>query len=77
MAKKLFDDVSDMLKIHGLTYKWLLERLAEMGYSVDKVSISKWVHGEQIADRAKEVHTACLKIMNEYQKKFAEKVKDL
>lgn len=73
----LFDDVSEFLKIHGLTYKWLTERLEEMGCTVDKVSISKWVHGVQVTDKARAAHDLAVKILKEYEKSFARKVKDL
>ena len=73
----LFDDVAELLKIHGLTYKWLTERLNEAGCPVDKVSMSKWVHGVQVTDKAKVAHDLSLKIMKEYSKRFAEKVKNL
>ena len=77
MAENLFDDVTTTLKIHGLTYKWLMERLDECGCTVDKVSFSKWVHGVQVTERAQEVHKLSLKILKEYNKRFAEKVKGL
>lgn len=74
---ELFDDVTTQLKIHGLTYKWLIERLEEMGCHVDKVSISKWAHGVQVKGKAKEVHELSLKVLKEYSENFAEKVKEL
>lgn len=74
---ELFDDVTEQLKEHGLTYKWLIERLAECGCYVDKVSISKWAHGVQVYDKAKEAHDLALKILEKYKNGFAEKVSDL
>lgn len=77
MNEELFKDVNDLLKIHGLTYKWMMSRLGEKGCKVDKVSISKWAHGVQITDKAYKVHDLCIVILEEYRKSFAEKVKDL
>lgn len=74
---QLFDDVAELLKIHGLTYKWLAERLEEAGCTVDKVTMSKWVHGVQITEKARTAHDLSLKILNKYTKSFAEKVKNL
>lgn len=75
--RMLFDDVADLLKIHGLTYKWLTERLNEAGCTVDKVSMSKWVHGVQVTDKARTAHDLSLKILKEYSKKFADKVSQI
>lgn len=77
MAKNLFDDVTNLLKIHGLTYKWLMEKLNEKGCDVNKVSFSKWVHGEQVTQKAQSVHEMSLKIIDLYCKEFAEKVSAL
>lgn len=77
MAKNLFDDVNELLKIHGLTYKWLMERLNEQGFEVNKVSFSKWVHGEQVTEKAEKVHDMSLKIIDLYCSAFAEKVREL
>lgn len=77
MEKRLFDDVVERLKIHGLSYKWLMERLNEQGCDVNKVSFSKWIHGEQVTDKAKKVHEMSMKIIDLYCKKFAEKVREL
>ena len=68
MAEMLFDDVNELLKKHGLTYKWMIDRLADMGFKTDKVSISKWAHGVQVTDRAMQAHSLCLKILKEYEK---------
>lgn len=75
--QNLFDDVTELLKIHGLTYRWLRDRLVEAGCDVHKVSLSKWVHGVQVAQKAVVVHDMSLKILDEYCKSFAEKVKSL
>lgn len=75
--QKLFDDVTELLKIHGLTYKWLLDKLEEKGMSVHKVSLSKWVHDGQRTPKAVEIHDMAIKIINLYCKEFAEKVKEL
>jgi hypothetical protein len=75
--RKLFDDVSERLKIHGLTYKWLLDKLDEKGMSVHKVSLSKWVHDGQRTPKAVEIHDMAMKIIDLYCKEFAEKVKEL
>lgn len=77
MAQNLFDDVTNLLKIHGLTYKWLMERLNENGCDVNKVSFSKWVHGEQLTAKAQSVHDMSLKIIDLYCSAFAEKVREL
>lgn len=77
MEKNLFDDVTELLKIHGLTYRWLIDRLAEMGCKVNKVCLSQWTHGVQITPKAHTVHELSVKILNEYCSAFAEKVKDL
>ena len=77
MDNTLYSDITELLKIHGLTYKWLVERLNAKGYDISKVTFSKWVHGEQITQKAKEVHEVSLKILDLYCKTFAEKVKDL
>lgn len=77
MERKLFDDVTELLKIHGLTYKWLMERLNENGCDVNKVSFSKWVHGEQLTAKAQNAHAMALRIIDLYCKSFAEKVREL
>lgn len=77
MSDILFDDVRQLLEIHGLTYKWLLARLEEVGCKVDKVSLSKWTHGVQVTEKARKVHDLSIKILDDYCKKFAEKVKRL
>lgn len=77
MTNNLFDDVNERLKIHGLTYKWLMERLNENGCEVNKVSFSKWVHGEQVTAKAEKVHEMSLKIIDLYCSAFAEKVRGL
>lgn len=77
MNDNLFDDVAQLLKIHGLTYKWLLARLEEVGCKTDKVSLSKWSHGVQVTEKARTVHDLSIKILQDYCKRFAEKVKKL
>lgn len=69
----LYDDVTEILLQNGLTYKWLIARLAEQGFKVDKVSISKWAHGVQVTDKAIKGHDLALKILNDYVKHFAER----
>lgn len=76
MRKELFDDVTELLKKHGLTYRWMVDRLADMGFVTDKVSISKWAHGVQIAERAKQAHELCLRILQNYEDGFAERLKE-
>lgn len=73
----LFDDVTNLLKIHGLTYKWLLARLEEKGCKVNKVSLSKWSHGVQVSDKAYKVYELSMLILDEYCERFADKVKEL
>lgn len=75
--RKMFDDVTERLKIHGLTYKWLLDKLEEKGLYVHKVSLSKWVNGGQVTPKGKEIHDMSMKIIDLYCKEFAEKVKEL
>ena len=77
MTERLFDDVVERLKIHGLTYKWLMERLNEQGCDVNKVSFSKWIHGEQVTEKAQKAHEMSVKIIDLYCKQFAEKVGEL
>lgn len=77
MSENLYDDVTTFLKIHGLTYKWLLQRLEDVGCKVDKVSLSKWSHGVQVTDKAVKVHALCVQILDKYRLDFAEKVKRL
>lgn len=77
MTENLFDDVTTRLKVHGLTYRWLMDRLNEKGYDVHKATLSQWVHGEKVANKAKEVHDESIKIIDLYCEQFAEKVKEL
>lgn len=74
MDKKLFDDVTEKLKENNLTYKWLLCMLQSKGMNVSTVSLSKWVHGVQIAQTAYEAHDLSIKIINLYVKTFVKKV---
>lgn len=76
MGKELFDDVTELLKKNGLTYRWMVDRLADMGFATDKVSISKWAHGVQVAERAKQAHELCLEILQHYEDGFAERLKE-
>lgn len=73
----LFDDITIMLKDHDLTYKWLISRLKEIGFDVDKVSMSKWAHGVQISGKAQEAHTLSVKIINLYADTFAQKMGEI
>ena len=75
--KYLFDDVTERLKIHGLTYKWLLAKLKEKGLSVHKVSLSKWVHDGQVTPKSKEIHDMSMKIIDLYCEEFAKKLEEL
>lgn len=77
MEQKLFEDVSELLKVHGLTYKWLMAQLNRKGCNVNKVSFSKWVHGEQVTAKAQNAHTMALKIIDLYCKEFVGKVESL
>lgn len=77
MESKLFDDVTKLLKENNLTYKWLLGMLQSKGMKVSTVSLSKWVHGVQVAQTAEEVHDVALKIISLYLKSFVKKVGDL
>ena len=77
MGGNLFDDVTEFLKINGLTYKWLIERLKERNIIVDKVSMSKWAHGVQLTDKASVVHNEALSIIRYYEANFAERIKKL
>lgn len=77
MDSNLFDDVTTALKINGLTYKWLIARLEEKGCKVDKVSLSKWAHGVQVTERAYKVHECAVVILDEYRKRFAERINKL
>lgn len=74
MNEKLFNDVTEILKEYGLTYKWLMIQLNAKGCDVNQVSLSKWVHGTQVSKKAEDVHAVCLKILKMYKKHFAEKV---
>ena len=74
MEKKLFDDVTEKLKENNLTYKWLMRILQSKGMNVSTVSLSKWVHGVQIAQTAYEAHDLSIKIINLYEKSFVKKV---
>lgn len=77
MESKLFDDVTKKLKENNLTYKWLLCMLQSKGMNVSTVSLSKWVHGVQIAQTAQEAHDLSIKIINLYVKSFVKKVGDM
>lgn len=73
----MFDDVVVLIKKYTLSNLWLIGRLGELGITVDRCSFSKWVHGEQINGRAKEVHDICMKILTAYGEKFGDIVKEI
>lgn len=73
----LFEDVTNLLKDHGLTYKWLLARLNEVGFTTGKVSMSKWVHGCQVTAKAREAHELSLKIIDFYTQSFVERLGEI
>ena len=74
--EKLFDDVTQLLKEHDLTYKWLNARLTDIGLTINKVSMSKWVHGNQITSKAYKAHDMAIKIIETYAK-FATELKEI
>lgn len=77
MEQNLFADVEKLMKENNLTYKWLVGKLNEKGLEVSIVSLSKWVHGTQVSQKAQTVHDMAIKIINLYCESFADKVKEL
>ena len=72
--KQIVADVTEKLKENNLTYKWLLCILQSKGMNVSTVSLSKWVHGVQIAQTAYDAHDLSIKIINLHVKSFVKKV---
>lgn len=77
MKKDLYADVTEFLKENDLTYKWLARQLNLKGCEVNIISLSKWVHGNQLSKKAEEVHEVALKIVKLYCDKFAKKVSEV
>jgi len=71
---KMFDEISKRLSENKLTNVWLMARLAEVGFKVDKVSFSRWLHGVQLGSRAVECKAICEKILDTYDKFMKEVV---
>lgn len=74
MNETLFNDIEEMLNENALTWKWLAMQLNLHGCDVNIISLSKWVHGNQISQKAIDVHKVAVRIMKLYRKGFAEKV---